>query len=95
MQNTAAIIEGCYGGAVLSNLRVTSLENTLFWRYFLHGLIKQLQTFEFIFNLSTMEPILQMILIVNNSLQSSNLDLLTAVQQIISLEKSLNSMRKC
>jgi len=58
-----------------------------------NGLFKQLQTFEFIFSLCMMEPILQMILIASKSLQSSNLDLLTAVQLINSLKKSLISMR--
>ncbi|CAI6354123.1 unnamed protein product [Macrosiphum euphorbiae] len=57
------------------------------------GLFKQLQTIEFIFSLCMMEPILQMILIASKSLQSSNLDLLTAVQLINSLKKSLISMR--
>lgn len=40
-----------------------------------------------------MEPILQIIFIVSKLFQRSYLDLLTAVQLIISLKKSLNSMR--
>lgn len=51
-----------------------------------NGLLIQLKTFEFIFGLSMMEPILKMILIVRKSLQSSDLDLITAVQLISSLK---------
>lgn len=57
------------------------------------GLLHQLRTFEFIYCLNLMQPILQMILKVSSSLQASNLELFTAVSLIHALRSSLNSLR--
>lgn len=57
------------------------------------GLIHQMQTFNFIFALQMLNPILNTILKVSMALQSSNLDLLTAVSLVESLKLSLESLR--
>lgn len=46
------------------------------------GFLYQLKTFEFIYCLNLMQPILQLILKVSSSLQASNLELFTAVSLI-------------
>ncbi|XP_060863377.1 zinc finger MYM-type protein 1-like [Metopolophium dirhodum] len=58
------------------------------------GLLYQLKTFEFIYCLNLMQPILQLILKVSSSLQASNLELFTAVSLTHALRSSLNSIRK-
>lgn len=57
------------------------------------GLLYQLKTFEFVYCLNLMQPILQLILKVNSSLQASNLELFTVVSLIHALRSSLNSLR--
>ncbi|KAL4153862.1 hypothetical protein QTP88_001695 [Uroleucon formosanum] len=57
------------------------------------GLLYQLKTFEFVYCLNLMQPILQLILKVSSSLQASNLELFTAVSLIHALRSSLNSLR--
>ncbi|XP_025190524.1 protein FAM200B-like [Melanaphis sacchari] len=57
------------------------------------GLIHQMKTFDFIFAQQMLHPILTLILKVSMALQSSNLDLITAVSLIKSLKLSLKSMR--
>lgn len=57
------------------------------------GLLHQLRTFEFIYCLNLMQPILQMVLKVSSSLQASNLELFIAVSLIHALRSSLNSLR--
>ncbi|KAL4098697.1 hypothetical protein QTP88_023245 [Uroleucon formosanum] len=56
-------------------------------------LLAQMKSFEFIFGLVMMQPILQMILKISKLLQSNNLELLTAVDVLNSLKSSLVSMR--
>lgn len=57
------------------------------------GLLAQMKSFEFIFGLVMMQPILQMILKMSKLMQSNNLELLTAVEVLNSLKSSLASMR--
>jgi len=57
------------------------------------GLLQQLNTFEFIYCLNLMQPILQLILKVSSSLQASNLELFSAVSLVHALRSSLNSLR--
>lgn len=57
------------------------------------NLLHQLQSFEFVFGLYLMDPILKLILKVSSSLQSPKLDLLSAVNSIQALKHSLMSMR--
>lgn len=57
------------------------------------GLMYQLTTFEFIFCLNLMQPILQLILKVSSYLQTSNLELFNAVSLVQSLRSSLNELR--
>ncbi|XP_025192029.1 protein FAM200B-like [Melanaphis sacchari] len=57
------------------------------------GLIHQMKTFDFIFAQQMLHSILTLILKVSMALQSSNLDLITAVSLIKSLKLSLKSMR--
>lgn len=57
------------------------------------GILHQMKTFEFIFCLTMMQPILEMILKVSAVLQTENLDLLTAMSIVKSLKSSLSSMR--
>lgn len=56
------------------------------------GLLHQLQSFEFVFGLYLMDPILKLILKVSSSLQSPKLDLLSAVNSIQALKYSLMSI---
>lgn len=57
------------------------------------GLLYQLKSFNFIFCLNMMHPILQIVLKVSSFLQTPNLELLTAIESIKSLKVSLNSLR--
>lgn len=57
------------------------------------GLIHQMKTFDFVFAQQMLHPILTLILKVSIALQSSNLDLITAVALIKSLKLSLESLR--
>jgi len=57
------------------------------------GLLFQIKSFNFIFCLNMMHPVLQMVLKVSSFLQTPNLELLTAIQTIRSLKDSLNSLR--
>lgn len=57
------------------------------------GLLYQLQTFNFIFCLNMMQVILQLILKVSSTLQTPNLELLTAVMLVKTLRQSLVSLR--
>lgn len=58
-----------------------------------HGLIMQMQSFNFIFALNMLDPILSIILKVSSSLQSKELDLLTAVGLIKSLKHTITRYR--
>jgi hypothetical protein len=58
-----------------------------------HGLLHQLKTFEFIFYLEMMLPILQLILKVSKSLQSLELNLLSATAGVKSLHSALTAMK--
>lgn len=57
------------------------------------GILHQMKTFEFIFAILMLDPILSSILKINAFLQSSNINLLTALEIIESLKKFLVSMR--
>lgn len=57
------------------------------------GIIFQLKTFEFIFALEIFHPILNTVLKVSTFLQTSNINLLTALEVVDSLKKSLEKMR--
>ncbi|CAI6377027.1 unnamed protein product [Macrosiphum euphorbiae] len=57
------------------------------------GLLYQLKSFNFVFCLNMMHPILQIVLKVSSFLQTPNLELLTAIESIKSLKVSLNSLR--
>jgi len=57
------------------------------------GIVYQMESFEFIFAMQMLDPILNLILHVSTVLQSSNIDLLTNINLIRSLKKSLQSMR--
>jgi len=57
------------------------------------GLVHQMKTFDFIFAQQMLHPILTLILKVSMALQSSNLDLITAVSLVKSLNLSLVSLR--
>ncbi|KAL5246124.1 hypothetical protein ACI65C_013532 [Semiaphis heraclei] len=57
------------------------------------GIIFQLKKFEFIFALEMFHPILSAVLKVSTFLQTSNINLLTAVEVIDSLKESLKKMR--
>ncbi|KAL4112114.1 hypothetical protein QTP88_015962 [Uroleucon formosanum] len=57
------------------------------------GLIKQMKTFNFIFSLNMLNPILLLVQKVSSTLQSSDLDLLTAVSMVQSLKSSLKNLR--
>ncbi|XP_050059714.1 zinc finger MYM-type protein 1-like [Aphis gossypii] len=57
------------------------------------GIIYQMKTFEFVFALEMLEPILCSILKVSSYLQKSDINLLTAVQLVESLKKTLKTMR--
>lgn len=52
-----------------------------------------MKSFEFIFGLVMMQPILQIVLKVSKLLQGNNLELLTAIDVLNSLKSSLCSMR--
>lgn len=52
-----------------------------------------MESFEFIFAMQMLDPILNLILHVSTVLQSSNINLLTAIDLVRSLKKSLESMR--
>ncbi|XP_050064153.1 zinc finger MYM-type protein 1-like, partial [Aphis gossypii] len=58
-----------------------------------HGLIIQMQSFNFIFALNMLESILLIILKVSSSLQSKDLDLLAAVDLIKSLKHTITHYR--
>lgn len=57
------------------------------------GIIYQMESFEFIFAMQMLDPILNLILHVSTVLQSSNMNLLTAIDLVKSLKKSLQFMR--
>jgi len=57
------------------------------------GIIYQMESFEFIFAMQMLDPILNLILHVSTVLQSSNINLLTAIDLVRSLKKSLESMK--
>lgn len=57
------------------------------------GILHQMKAFEFIFCLTMMQTILEMILKVSSALQAPNLDLLTAMSIVKSLNSSLSNMR--
>jgi len=57
------------------------------------GLKRQIKSFNFIFSMNMMQPILQLVLKVSSSLQTPKLDLLSAVKHIQFLKSSLISMR--
>lgn len=57
------------------------------------GIIYQMESFEFIFAMQMLDPILNLILHVSTVLQSSDINLLTAIHLVRSLKKSLESMR--
>lgn len=57
------------------------------------GIIYQMKTFEFVFALEMLEPILCSILKVSTYLQKSDINLLTAVQLTESLKRTLETMR--
>jgi len=57
------------------------------------GIIHQMESFEFIFAMQMLDPNLNLILHVSIVLQSSNINLLTAIDLVRSLKKSLESMR--
>jgi len=57
------------------------------------GLIFQMKTFDFIFSMHILSPVLIMIQKVNASLQSPNLDLLSAVSLVKSLREHLSKLR--
>lgn len=57
------------------------------------GLLAQMKSFEFIFGLVMMQPILQMVLKISKLLQGNNLELLTAVDVLNLLKSALYSMR--
>jgi len=57
------------------------------------GIIYQMESFEFIFAMQMLDPILNLILHVSTVLQSSDINLLTAIDFVRSLKKSLESMR--
>lgn len=52
-----------------------------------------MKTFDFIFALQMLHPILTLIFLVSTVLQSSNLDIITAVSIVQSLQLSLESVR--
>jgi len=58
-----------------------------------HGLLYQLKTFQFIYCLNSMHPILQLILKVSLSFQASNLEMLSAVSLLHVLRSPLNSLK--
>lgn len=57
------------------------------------GIIYQMKTFEFVFALEMLSPILCSILKVSEYLQKSDINLLTAVQLVESLKNTLETMR--
>lgn len=57
------------------------------------GILNQMKTFEFIFAMVMLNPILSLVLKVSVYLQSSNINLLTAVELVTSLKQSLISLR--
>lgn len=56
------------------------------------GIKSQIQSFDNIFCMNMMQPIMQYVLLVSSSLQTTKLDLLSAVRYIQSLKSSLVSM---
>jgi len=57
------------------------------------GILQQLQTFEFIFGMELMSPILNIILKVSSMLQSPKIDLLIAAESVNTLKNTLLNMR--
>lgn len=57
------------------------------------GLLMQLQTFEFIFALNMLHPLLLLIVKINSCLQAENLDLLNSLNMIKSLKLSISQLR--
>lgn len=57
------------------------------------GLLYQMKTFKFVFVLQVISPILIMILKVSATLQDPNLNLLSAVDVVLSLKAALTTMR--
>lgn len=57
------------------------------------GILNQMETFEFIFTMEMLHPILSLILKVSICLQNPSLNLLTAVRIVESLKKSLTKLR--
>eukprot|EP00102_Acyrthosiphon_pisum_P010403 XP_008178706.1 PREDICTED: zinc finger MYM-type protein 1-like [Acyrthosiphon pisum] len=57
------------------------------------GLLMQLQTFEFIFALNMLHPLLLLIVKVNSCLQAEDLDLLNSLNMIKSLKLSISQLR--
>jgi len=57
------------------------------------GILHQMKTFEFIFSMQMLDPILNLVLKVSTYLQSPDLNLLTAVNLVNSLKHSLLSLR--
>jgi len=57
------------------------------------GLVHQMKSFNFIFSLTVLKPIMVQIRIVSASLQSPNSDLLSAVQLVNALKNSLTKFR--
>lgn len=81
-------------GAILHALRAINLKSLILeMRAKGHGLLHQIQIFNFIFCLNMMQVILQLVLKVSSALQKPNLELLTAVMIIKILKKSLIQLR--
>ncbi|XP_060868019.1 zinc finger MYM-type protein 1-like [Metopolophium dirhodum] len=57
------------------------------------GILQQLQTFEFIFGMELMSPVLNIILKVSSMLQSPKIDLLIAAESVNTLKNTLLNMR--
>lgn len=57
------------------------------------GILNQMKTFEFIFAMLMLNPILSLVLKVSVYLQSSKINLLTAIELVTSLKQSLISLR--
>uniref|UniRef100_A0A2S2NXT3 Zinc finger MYM-type protein 1 n=1 Tax=Schizaphis graminum TaxID=13262 RepID=A0A2S2NXT3_SCHGA len=57
------------------------------------GILSHMKSFDFIFALELLDPILCLILKTSTCLQSSTINLLTAMQLVEALKNSLNSMR--
>jgi len=82
-----------FNSLILCLLEIAKNTNLSDVRVKAKGLVHQIKSYHFIFSLTVLKPIMVQIRIVSASLQSPNLDLLTAVQLINGLKNALTKFR--